>query len=1212
MRTRSQGPPVSPNIERDASPFPNPEQVARDQADAVRLASLAAQGEVGLVNGVNTHNVGVEQGEIPPVGTQHQVVYGFQQETGENSPENVDQGETTTQKSVTGEIPPNQTNEREEEGAVGGVIQIQDSPHNPTKTEGVSGEENTVTPTDIAQDIVDGQQFMDDNLSDVMRNSAITSNLSSLLNFTTTTAQKTDRPATMDWILPDGLNTKLENVTEKEIADFPAPGTNNGAMIMDIPNIEPYFNTKRFLVDLHTGDMFAATRGSWYRLEVGCRKIGFVTENLATLLEHAGSRLEKQLRPIDKDQTTVLRLDSTKAKAPPIPFIPNAYNYQAHTEAMSPTARKNYIKDRTQVAETYITEYNNTRLWKLENIIPPENLNQRLQIVFGRVDAARRAIDYALEKDNEVRRRTNRRYLEAPTRFPTPDTMQAHEPIRWIAWIQEETQKLIEAINEEIKMLSDEDDPFSTAGQQIQRKTGEIPPVETLATPLIPEKVSNPLPQRTKPQGEKGTGEIPPVNTQNPIQGKPPTHNTKPAKRQINYDNMTQPQEQRNHSWGQDSPYLHLPREKNRTQMEQFSLNGTPEIKICYRCGYEGHIKRYCNNHVYCDYCRTYTHHTSVCRSYQRYTQNQPVTSSRRNSPATQLEKTKYDGIDKEQQQSKKTPNEEEGLSEITRKHLVQIINSMIPGSYSTLNEDTEATDKGNSRKESQTNTEVEKQVIVNNFYIPNGQGGWKQLETGEIPPVSPATTDTKTGVNYKSATTSNTGNNGVGQAQEDPSINYKQDTKSQDLMAPPQNYNFNHPPPQTTTPRDETTTMLECMRQLQLTLQQHVTTNSRQTDYHMSQNADLFTEMINAQKRRELDPALMAIPTFSGTEPEKCMDWINRIKNVCDQSERPLRQELINKSEPVVQNFIRTLDQTWKDEEIIDEILKYFSDVPTPAHAITKLRALVQGENEPIVTFNQKYRVLLERVERRPVEKIDSYVELEQYLGSIIFPIRKAIRGNIYWKSKHAPNNVGEAMKKAEELYMKHVYTTGGSEEQTDTQITREVTINEVSRNTSNYRFDKDRNTSEIPSVRSTYGKTYSRSYEGNRTGEIPPNTNDDRRQKEGSNPQTTHQLPRGSYTQIMVNPTQLSDKEFVAWMDRLVEARRNRQNNKPRPYSQFRQPYTQREQDIEPRNLRNKIKPPRELNTEEIMSQMRCEYVDIEEAVEMYNLDVEECRSA
>ena len=515
MRTRSQGPPVSPNIEHDANPFPNPEQIARDQADAVRLASLAAQGEVGLANNVNTHDIGVEQGEIPPVNTQNQVVYGTPQETGENSPENIDLRETMDQRNTTGEIPPNQTRERDEEGAVGGSVQVQETPQHPTKIEEVSREENTGSPVDLTQDIVDGQQFMDDNLSDVMRNSAIASNLSSLLNFTTTTTQKPEKPATMDWILPDGLNTKLESVTTKEIADFPAPGTSNGAMIVDIPNIEPYFNTKRFLVDLHTGDMFAATRGSWHRLEVGCRKIGFVTENLATLLEHAGSRLEKQLRPLDKDQTTVLHLDPTKVKAPPIPFIPNAYNYELHTEAMSPTARKNYIKDRTQAAETYITECNNTRLWKLENMIPPENLNQRLQIVFGRMNAVREAIDGALKKDNEIRRRANLRYLETPNRFPTPDTMQAHEPARWITWIQEETQRLIEGINEEIRLLNEEDDPFSnTARQQKQRKTGEILPVEKLATPLVPEKVNNPLPQRSKPQNGKGTGKIPQVNTQ--------------------------------------------------------------------------------------------------------------------------------------------------------------------------------------------------------------------------------------------------------------------------------------------------------------------------------------------------------------------------------------------------------------------------------------------------------------------------------------------------------------------------------------------------------------------------------------------------------------------------------------------------------------------------------------------------------------------------
>ena len=33
------------------------------------------------------------------------------------------------------------------------------------------------------------------------------------------------------------------------------------------------------------------------------------------------------------------------------------------------------------------------------------------------------------------------------------------------------------------------------------------------------------------------------------------------------------------------------------------------------------------------------------------------------------------------------------------------------------------------------------------------------------------------------------------------------------------------------------------------------------------------------------------------------------------------------------------------------------------------------------------------------------------------------------------------------------------------------------------------------------------------------------------------------GSFMQIMVNPMQLQDHEFTAWLDRLVEARKNRQ---------------------------------------------------------------------
>ena len=217
--------------------------------------------------------------------------------------------------------------------------------------------------------------------------------------------------------------------------------------------------------------------------------------------------------------------------------------------------------------------------------------------------------------------------------------------------------------------------------------------------------------------------------------------------------------------------------------------------------------------------------------------------------------------------------------------------------------------------------------------------------------------------------------------------------------MAPPTTERYSQPPPTITEGSTETAAMLDCICQLQLTLKENVL-----AEYQMSKNADLFLEMIKGQTRRDLDPAVMAIPTFMGEEPEKCLDWINRITNVCSQAGHLLRQELMNKSEPVVQNFIKTMGDTWMDEDVVDEILKYFSDIPTPAHAITKLRMLIQGEEEAIVTYNQKYRTLVERVEGKPVEKIDSYVKLKQYLGSVILPIRKSIQNNIYWKSKHTP----------------------------------------------------------------------------------------------------------------------------------------------------------------------------------------------------------------
>ena len=95
-----------------------------------------------------------------------------------------------------------------------------------------------------------------------------------------------------------------------------------------------------------------------------------------------------------------------------------------------------------------------------------------------------------------------------------------------------------------------------------------------------------------------------------------------------------------------------------------------------------------------------------------------------------------------------------------------------------------------------------------------------------------------------------------------------------------------------------------------------------------------------------------------------------------------------------------------------------------------------------------------------------------------------------------------------------------------------------------------------------------------------------------------------------------QLQDHKFTAWLERLVEARKNRQENKSRPYRNYRKPYHQDNTDgnrgCQKPQLRNRMKPAQELDVHQIMDTYNCQYDNIIEAVDMYNMDVEECRSA
>ena len=152
---------------------------------------------------------------------------------------------------------------------------------------------------------------------------------------------------------------------------------------------------------------------------------------------------------------------------------------------------------------------------------------------------------------------------------------------------------------------------------------------------------------------------------------------------------------------------------------------------------------------------------------------------------------------------------------------------------------------------------------------------------------------------------------------------------------------------------------ILKSIQSITEVMQQQLLLNSKTTEQGIVQTSSLFQEMIKAQEKRDLDPALLAIPMFSGEAKDRpqCLDWVSRVKNVCDQSGCSFHQELINKSGILVQNFIRSLNENITNNELTEKILQFFSDILTTSHALNKLRLIRQGNEELIVNYNQRYQ---------------------------------------------------------------------------------------------------------------------------------------------------------------------------------------------------------------------------------------------------------------
>ena len=120
------------------------------------------------------------------------------------------------------------------------------------------------------------------------------------------------------------------------------------------------------MIDIDTGEVFGWIANQWRRTGLYCSSQPFVISELTAMTTRCSAALQIDME--QEQQTRVIQLAGTgktnTIPLPPLPLLPEPDVYVQHEDAMSLNMRRNYVRDQTQAALTYISEYEMAQKWE--------------------------------------------------------------------------------------------------------------------------------------------------------------------------------------------------------------------------------------------------------------------------------------------------------------------------------------------------------------------------------------------------------------------------------------------------------------------------------------------------------------------------------------------------------------------------------------------------------------------------------------------------------------------------------------------------------------------------------------------------------------------------------------------------------------------------------------------------------------------------------
>ena len=182
--------------------------------------------------------------------------------------------------------------------------------------------------------------------------------------------------------------------------------------------------------------------------------------------------------------------------------------------------------------------------------------------------------------------------------------------------------------------------------------------------------------------------------------------------------------------------------------------------------------------------------------------------------------------------------------------------------------------------------------------------------------------------------------------------------------MAPPQQYNsqiappyFHHYPPTNSPSVDSNESLLARVfhRQIDIAERQENHEQEREEREKCKEEHEKW-EKREANQRLHINKAFEKIECFDGSNPNRCLSWLEQMHAMSNNYNRDYHEELLLNSGGSITKTIHNIDVDASAEQIKDIILHNHSNLKTPSQRLHAFNSIQQKPDEALQTYNSRY----------------------------------------------------------------------------------------------------------------------------------------------------------------------------------------------------------------------------------------------------------------